>query len=56
MQQQLPSATFDFSTHPKKGADHKINELYLSQEWRGQADLIVIHIVHVNQALFPSKP
>ena len=56
MQQQLPSATLDFSAHAKKGADHTINKLYLSQEWRGQFDLIVIHVVHANRALLPSKP
>ena len=56
MQQQLPSATFHFSAHAKKGADHTINKLYLSQEWQGQSDLLIIHAVHENNALFPSKP
>ena len=30
-QQQLPSATLDFSAHAKTGADHTINKLYFSQ-------------------------
>ena len=56
MQQQLPLATFYFSSHPKKGADRTINKMYLSQEWQGQSDFIVIHVVHANRALLPSKP
>ena len=56
MQQQLRSATLDFSAHAKKGADHTINKLYLSHEWRGQSDLFIIHAVHANRALLPSKP
>ena len=56
MQQQLPSATFHFSANAKKGADNTINKLYLNQEWRGQSDHIIIHPVHANRALLPSKP
>ena len=56
VQQQLPSATLYFSAHAKKGADHKINKQYLSQEWRGQSNHIIIHAVHANRALLPSKP
>ena len=47
---------FDFSAHAKKGADHTINKLYLSQEWRGQSDLMVIHPVHAYRAPLPSMP
>ena len=32
VQQQLLSATLNFSARAKKGADHTINKLYLSQE------------------------
>ena len=56
MQQQLPWVTFHCSAHAKKGADHTINKLYLSQEWRGQSDHIIIHALHANRALFPAKP
>ena len=56
MQQQLPSATLDFSAHTKKGADDTVNKLYLSRAWRGQSDLFIIHPVHANRALLPSKP
>ena len=56
MQQQLPSATLDFSAHAKKGADHTINKLYLSQEWRGQSEILDIHAVHASRALLASKP
>ena len=56
MQHQLPSATLDFSAHAKKGADHTINKVYLSREWRGQSNRFVIHAVHANRALLPSKP
>ena len=56
MQQQLPLATLDFSANAKKGADHTINKLYLSREWQGQFDLFIIHAVHANRALLPSKP
>ena len=48
MQLQLPSATLNFSTHAKKGADHTINNLYLSREWRGQSDPFNIHTGHAN--------
>ena len=51
MQQQLPLATLNFSAQAKKGADHTINKLYLSKEWRGQSDLIIIHAVHANRTL-----
>ena len=56
MQQQLLSATLDFSAHAKTGADHTINKLYLSQEWRGQSDIFDILAVHANGAPLPSKP
>ena len=56
MQLQLPLATSDFSAQAKKGADHIINKLYLSSEWRGQSNLFIIHAVHANRALLPSKP
>ena len=56
MQQQLPSATLNFSAHAKKGADHTIIKLYLISEWQGQSDLFIIHAVHANSALLPSKP
>ena len=56
LQQQLPSATLGFFARAEKGTDHKINKLYLSQEWRGQSDHIIIHAVHANRALPPSKP
>ena len=56
MQLQLPWATLDFSAQAKTGADHTINILYLSQEWRGQSDIFDIHAVHANRALLPSKP
>ena len=46
VQLQLPSATFGFFAQAKTGADHRINKLHLSQEWRGQADLFTIHAVH----------
>ena len=45
-----------YSPQAKKGADYTINKLYLNREWRGQSDLIVIHAVHANKALLPSKP
>ena len=38
------------------GADHTINCLRLSQEWRGQFDSINIRAVHATCAPFPSKP
>ena len=56
VQQQLPLATFHLFAHAKKGADHTINKLYLSQEWQGQSDLIIIHAVHANSAMLPPKP
>ena len=46
VQLQLPSATFGFFAQAKTGADHTIKKLHLSQEWRGQSDLINIHAVH----------
>ena len=55
MQQQLPPETLDFSAHAKKGADHTINKLYLSQQWREQSNLIIRLAVHANIALLPSK-
>ena len=56
MQQQLPSAILDFSAHAKKGADHTLNKLYLSREWRGQSNLFIIHALQAYRALLPSKP
>ena len=56
MQQQLPSATLDFSADAEKGADDTVNKLYLSREWRGQSDLFIIRAVHAKSALLPSKP
>ena len=46
VQLQLPSATFEFFVQAKKGADHTINKLHLSQEWRGQSDFFNIRAVH----------
>ena len=46
----------DFSAQAKKGANHTINKLYFSQQWRGQSDLFIIPAVHANRALLPSKP
>ena len=45
-QLQLPSATFEFFAQAKTGADHTINKLHLSQEWRGPSNLFNIHAVH----------
>ena len=56
MQLQLPSATLNFSAQVKTSADHTINKLQLSQEWRVQSDLLDIHPVHAKRALLPSKP
>ena len=57
VQQQLPSATFDFfSAEVKRGADHTINKLHRSQVWRGQSDIFDIHAVHADRAHLPSKP
>ena len=56
MQLQLPSATLNFSAQAKTGADHAINKLQLSREWRVQSDIFDILAVHVNCALLPSKP
>ena len=55
VQDQLPSATLNFSVHAKKGANHTINKLDLSQDWRGQSELTVIHAVPADRALLPSK-
>ena len=46
LQLQLPSATLEFFAQAKTGADHTINKLPLTQEWRGQSDLFNIHAVH----------
>ena len=46
MQLQLPLATFEFFARAKTGADHTINKLPVSQEWRGQSDLFDLHAVH----------
>ena len=48
MQLQLPLATLNFSAQAKMGADHTINKLQLSQEWRVQSDFFDIHAVHAN--------
>ena len=56
MQLQAPSTTLNFSAQAKTGADHTINKLHLSQEWRGQSDIFDIHAVHAYRALLPSKP
>ena len=56
VQQQLPSATLHFSAQAKKGADHTIIKLHLSQEWRGQSYVFNIHAVHANRASLPSNP
>ena len=45
MQLQFPSAILDFSAQAKTGADHTINKMHLSQEWRGQSDIFNIHAV-----------
>ena len=50
LQQQLPSATLNFSAQANTGADHTIHKLYLNQEWRGQSDIFDIHAVHANQS------
>ena len=46
MQLHLPSA--NFSAQAKTGADHTINKLQLSREWRVQSDIFDIHGVHAN--------
>ena len=56
LQQQLPLATSHSFAQAKKGADHTNNKLCLSQGWRGQFDFIIIHAVHADGALLPSKP
>ena len=48
MQLQPPSATLNFSAQAKTGADHTINKLQLSLEWRVQSDIFDIHGVHAN--------
>ena len=48
MQLQLPSATLNSSAQAKTGADHTINKLQLSREWRLQSDIFDIHAVHAN--------
>ena len=48
MQQQLPSAILNFSAQAETGADHTINKLQLSPEWRVQSDIFDIHAVHAN--------
>ena len=55
MQLQLPSASLDFSVQAKTGANHTINKLHLSQEWRGQSNIFDIHAVHATSALLPCK-
>ena len=48
MQLQLPSATLNFSVQAKTGADHTINKLQLTLEWRVHSDIFDIHAVHAN--------
>ena len=48
MQLQLPSATLHFYAQAKTGADHTINKLQLSREWRVQSNIFDIHAVHAN--------
>ena len=48
MQLQLPSATLNFSAQAKTSADHTINKLQLSREWRAQSDILDIHTVPAN--------
>ena len=31
-------------------------KLYICRGWPGQSDLFIIHAVHANRALLPSKP
>ena len=56
MQLRLPSATLDFSAQAKTGADHTVNKLKFSREWRVLSDIFNINAVHANCALLPSKP
>ena len=51
-----PLLTYLIGNPAKQGADHTNNKLCLSQEWRGQSDLISIHAVHADRALLPSTP
>ena len=46
MKLQLPSATFEFFAQAKTGADHTINKLPFSLEWRRQSEISNIHAVH----------
>ena len=48
MQLQFPLATLNSSAQAKTGADHTINKLQLSLEWRVQSDIFDIHVVHAN--------
>ena len=48
MQLQLPLATLNFPAQAKTGADHTINKLQLSREWRVQSEIFDIHAVHAN--------
>ena len=48
MQLQLSSANLDFSAQAEPGADHTVNKLHRSPEWRGQSDILDIHPVHAN--------
>ena len=48
MQLQLPLPNLNFSAQAKTGADHTINKLQLSREWRVQSDIFDIHAVHAN--------
>ena len=48
MQLQLPWATLNVSAQAQTGADHTINKLQLSREWRVQSDIFDIHAVHAN--------
>ena len=43
MQLKLPSATLTFSAQAETAADHTINKLQLSREWRVQSDILDMH-------------
>ena len=48
MQLQLPSAPLNLSAQAKMGADHTINKLNLSLEWRMQSEIFDIHAVQAS--------
>ena len=45
-----------FLAQLNRGADHTINSLRLSEEWRGQFDSFDIRAVQATSAPLPSKP